>query len=62
MRKSPGNDYINFYLPIKLKEDFVQRVPNGDKSDILRGMIMLYLNKPNFRLEVDKFVEVNKTI
>jgi len=62
MRKLWGKEHINFYMPEKLKEDFDKHVKNGKQADVLRGMMMLYLQRPNFRLEVDKFVEVTKTI
>lgn len=61
-----GLKVIQTYITEKLREDFAQHVKvNHSKlsqSELIRGMISLYLQKPSFRTEVDKFVEVTKTI
>jgi len=63
MQKSvTGLKILQIYLTGKLKQDFSVEVKNGKQSEVIRGMMMLYLAKPHFRLEVDKFVEVTKTI
>lgn len=62
MKKLKDKAIINFYLLEKTKEEFDKLIQNGKQSDTLRGMIMLYLQRPHFRLEVDKFVEITKTI
>jgi len=53
---------IQVYIKDELKKEYTTRVKNGKQSDTIRGMIMLYLSRPDFRTEVDKFVEVTKTI
>lgn len=63
MQKSvTGLKILQIYLTEKLKKDFSLEVKNGKQSEVIRGMMMLYLAKPQFKTEVDKFVEVTKTI
>lgn len=62
MKIPKGKAQIDFILSEKLKDEFTQAVTNGKRWDVLRGMLMLYLSRPHFRQEVDKFVEVTKTI
>jgi hypothetical protein len=62
LKSVTGLKILQLYIKDELKKKFSDEVKNGKQSEIIRGMMMLYLTKPQFRTEVDKFVEVTKTI
>lgn len=62
MRKIEGKKVLQIYTSDELDKQFSDNVKAGDKSDIIRGMILLYLQNGNFKKQVDTYVATHKTL
>jgi len=57
-----GKKVLQIYITDKLENEFTNAVPERKKSDIIRGMMMMYLQNGTFKRQVDSFIAVTKTI
>lgn len=62
MLKTDGRKVVQIYTSEELFDNFNNAVPEGERSDTIRGMLLLYIQNGSFKKQVDSFVSTHKTL